>query len=53
MSNINFIYTENGERKTDIDEWKRRCEIARHNQWLQEEFATHPNIEDKDEEYDR
>jgi len=31
MLPIQFIYTENGKRKSSLDEHKRRCEIMEHN----------------------
>lgn len=38
MSQIQFVYSKNRKRKSDLDEHKRRCEIMEHNKKLCEEY---------------
>lgn len=38
MLPIQFVYTENGEEKSSLDEHKRIVEILEHNKKLQEDF---------------
>lgn len=42
---VKFMYTENGEDKSSLDEHKRRCEIMEHNQRLHEEYPIYIDIE--------
>ena len=37
MLPVQFIYTENGEQKSSLDEHRRRCENMEHNKRLYEE----------------
>ena len=34
MLPVQFIYTENGKKKSSLDEHRRRCEIMEHNKRL-------------------
>lgn len=40
-----FVYTENGVQKSSVDEYKRRVEIAKHNQQLQKDYPIYTNRE--------
>lgn len=50
MIPIQFVYTENGERKSSLDEHRRRVEILEHNKRLSEQYPVYVNQEKKTEE---
>lgn len=39
MIPISFIYTENGNEKTSLDEHKKRVEILEHNKRLNQQYS--------------
>lgn len=41
MLPIQFVYTENGEEKSSLEEQKRRLEIAEHNQKLTKDYPVY------------
>lgn len=48
MIPIQFVYTENGQQKSSLDEHRRRCEIMEHNKRLHEEFLAKQKKEFED-----
>lgn len=47
MIPIQFVYTENGERKSSLDEHRRRVEILEHNKRLNEQYPVYVNQDKK------
>lgn len=41
MLPVQFIYTENGKKKSSLDEHRRRCEIMEHNKRLNEQCSVY------------
>ena len=39
MTQIRFVYTENGKEKSSLDEYRRRVEIMKHNKELNEMYS--------------
>lgn len=50
MIPIQFVYTENGEQKSSLDEHRRRVEILEHNKRLNEQYPVYVNQEKKTKE---
>lgn len=50
MIPIQFVYTENGEQKSSLDEHRRRVEILEHNKRLNEQYSVYVNQEKKTKE---
>ena len=48
MIPIQFVYTENGQQKSSLDEHRRRCEIMEHNKRLHDEFLANQKKEFED-----
>lgn len=48
MIPIQFVYIENGQQKSSLDEHRRRCEIMEHNKRLHEEFLANQKKEFED-----
>ena len=51
MLSIQFLYTENGKKKTSLDEHQRRVEIMEHNKRLNEMYPVYQHQESENEDY--
>ena len=50
MLPVQFVYTENGERKSSLDEHRRQVEILENNKRLNERYPVYVNNKKKSEE---
>lgn len=50
MLPVQFVYTENCESKSSLDEHRRRCEIMEHNKRLNKQYPVYVNQDKKSEE---